>query len=74
MRLVDLKTLAERTSLSVFTYRKYVKSGMPHYRIGRKIMVDLEEFEAWFQQFKAGSAQTPDNVGLLVDETINRLL
>jgi len=51
MKLVDLKVLAKQTSLSVFTFRKYVKIGMPHYRVGRKILVNPEEFEAWFQQF-----------------------
>ena len=73
MKLLDLKSLSERTSLSVFTYRKYIKLGMPHYRVGRKILIDLHEFESWFQQFKAGATQTSDSVGKLVDETLNKL-
>ena len=74
MKLVDLKALAERTSLSVFTFRKYVKIGMPHYRVDRKILVDPQEFEAWFQQFKSGSTKVRDNLGHLVDETLNKLV
>jgi hypothetical protein len=73
MKLVDLKGLSERTPLSVFTFRKYVKIGMPHYRVGRKILVNPEEFEAWFQQFKSGSTQARDNLGHLVDETLKKL-
>ena len=71
MKLVDLNKLSEQTSLSVFTCRKYVKKGMPHYRVGRKILVDLKEFEIWFQQFKSKSTQAVDNdLGFLVDETL----
>ena len=73
MTLVDLKVLAKSTSLSIFTCRKYVKMGMPHYRVGRKILVDQEEFEIWFQQFKSGSSQPSDNLGHLVDETLKKL-
>ena len=73
MKLVDLKVLAQRTSLSVFTFRKYVKIGMPHYRVGRKILVNPEEFEAWFQQFKSGPTKVRDNLGCLLDETLKKL-
>ena len=73
MKLVDLKTLAERTSLSVFTIRKYGKLGMPHYRVGRKILVDPQEFEAWFQQFKFGSTPKKNNLAHLVDGALKNV-
>ena len=73
MTLVDLKGLSEKYPFSVFTLRKYVKMGMPHYRVGRKILVDLEEFESWFQQFKSETTQTRDNLGHLVDETLKKM-
>ena len=73
MKLVDLKILAEQTSLSVFTLRKLIKTGMPHYRVERKILIDFQEFEIWFQQFKSGSKQAPDNIGNLVDESLERI-
>ena len=73
MNLMDLKTLSERTSLSVFTYRKYVKRGMPHYRVGRKILVDWHEFEIWFAQFKAGGSRMQDDLGTLVDKTLDKI-
>ena len=73
MKLVDLKELSQQTPLSVFTFRKYIKRGMPHYRVGRKILVDIDEFETWFQQFKCESAQTEDDLGLIIDETLKKL-
>ena len=45
MRLVDLKTLSERTSLYVFSFRIYVKVKLPHYRERQKILIDPNEFE-----------------------------
>ena len=74
MKLVDLKVLAKQTSLSVFTCRDFVKIGMPHYRVGRKILVDPKEFEEWFQQFKSGSIKVRNDLGYLVDETLKKLV
>jgi hypothetical protein len=73
MTLVDLKTLAVKTALSVFTLRKLIKKGMPHYRVERKILINPQEFEDWFQRFKAGSIQVPDNIGNLVDKSIEKI-
>ena len=54
MQLVDLKNFSRQTSLSVYTLRKYIKShSMPCYRVGRKILINPEECEAWFEQFKS---------------------
>ena len=49
-QLVDLKTLSETIMVSVFTLRKYAKMDMPHYKVGRKILVDPDEFEIWFER------------------------
>ena len=72
MKLVDLKALAQLTSLSVFTIRKFRKLGLPHYRVGRKILVDPQEFEAWLQQFKCGSVQPKNNLEQLVENTLEK--
>jgi hypothetical protein len=62
MKLIDLKTLAKDVSLSVSTLRKYRGQGMPHYNLGRKILVNPDEFEAWMEtRFKVtGVAATSD--------------
>jgi excisionase family DNA binding protein len=49
MKLEQLKTLGQETTLSVYTLRKLCRKGMPHYRVGRKILVDRAEFDLWFQ-------------------------
>jgi excisionase family DNA binding protein len=46
---LDTKTLSKKTSLSVFTLRKFAKMGMPHVRVGRKILVKTDDFEEWFE-------------------------
>ena len=40
MKLMDLKALAQEISLSVYTLRKFAREGMPHYRVGKKILID----------------------------------
>ena len=48
MKLECLKSVAKNTSLSIHTLRKFCREGMPHYRVGRKILIDRTEFEPWF--------------------------
>ena len=49
MKLECLKSVAKDTSLSIHTLRKFCREGMPHYRVGKKILVDRTEFEPWFE-------------------------
>ena len=49
MKYCDLKSLSEATSLSVYTLRKFAKMGMPHFKVGRKMLVNPEEFKTWFE-------------------------
>jgi hypothetical protein len=60
MQLIDLKSLAGRMSLSVFSCRKYIHKGMPCYRIGRKILVDPVEVAMWLEQFRENRPEVPD--------------
>jgi hypothetical protein len=48
MKLEPLKALATETSLSIHTLRKFCRQGMPHYRVGKKILIDRAEFDPWF--------------------------
>jgi hypothetical protein len=48
MKLECLKLVAKDTSLSIHTLRKFCRQGMPHYRVGKKILIDRTEFEPWF--------------------------
>jgi excisionase family DNA binding protein len=76
MKLVDLKTLAKETSLSIFTLRKYIKTReMPHYQVGNKYLVDPDEFDRWFQQFKTANNEENESLSLhnLVDKTLKNI-
>ena len=70
----DLKTLSQKKSLSVYTLRKFVKKGMPHFRVGRKILVNPKEFDAWFEQRFRASAHADDKaIDRLVEDTLAEL-
>jgi excisionase family DNA binding protein len=76
MKLVDLKTLAKETSLSIFTLRKYIKTrDLPHYQVGNKYLVDPDEFDSWFQKFKTANNEGNEHLSLhsLVDKTLENI-
>ena len=74
MKCYDLKTLSKEKSISVFTLRKFVKKGLPHFRIGRKILVNPEEFDVWFEQCCRASANTNHKeLDQLVEDTLAEL-
>ena len=49
----DLKGLSRYASLSIPTLKRYLRRGMPHFKIGRSVRVRRSEFEAWISQFRA---------------------
>jgi hypothetical protein len=73
MGFQDLKTLSREYSLSIFTFRKFVKLGLPHYRVGRKILVDPEEFENWFEKFKVISTLQCKSLDGLIEDAMAKL-
>ena len=74
MKLQDLKTLSKEKSISVFTFRKFVKMGLPHFRLGRKILVNPEEFDTWFEmQFKVSSISHSRDLDQVVQDTLDEL-
>jgi hypothetical protein len=74
MKLIDLKTLSTQTSLSICTLRRYIQNfGMPRYCIGRKILVDPDEFEEWLIQFKSASQPKDHDMKKLVHNTLKKL-
>lgn len=46
MRL-DIETAAVALGVSTRTLMRYVKAGMPHERDGRRIVILVEEAQAW---------------------------
>ena len=73
MKFLDLKALSKEYSISIFTLRKFVKTGLPHYRLGRKILVNPKEFEDWFEKFKFIETPKRDSMNKFVDDVISEM-
>jgi hypothetical protein len=73
MAYYDLKNLSQITSLSVFTLRKFIKHGLPHYVVGRKYLVDLDEFKSWFENYHSFNIIQKDrNFSSIINEEISK--
>ena len=51
---LSLRDLSVHSSISVKTLRAFLYHGecpLPHYRMPRKILVRVEEFDAWLKRF-----------------------
>jgi hypothetical protein len=73
MKLQNLKLISQEYSISVFTLRNFIKMGLPHYRLGRKILVNPEEFEDWFERFKVNKTFERDGLNKFVDDVIAKM-
>lgn len=47
--------------------------GLPHYRVGRKILVNPDDFEEWFEHYKITSKSANDSLGRLIEENLYNL-
>lgn len=71
MRYLSLKNLAAEKAMSIFTLRKFIKIGLPHYRLSRKILVNPEEFDSWFvEHYKMSVQPSGDDLSHLVDDVL----
>jgi len=59
---LDLNQLAAYASVARNTLKKWLKSGMPHYRVGRCIRVRVDEFNEWMNRFRVGTSKDLDAV------------
>jgi hypothetical protein len=71
MNLIDLKALGKELSLSVHTLRKFIKMGMPHYKVGNKFLVDSKEVEPWVaRKFRRETNINKDNLNSILDDVL----
>lgn len=59
---LSLPELAIYTSVARNTLKKWLKNGMPHYRVGRCIRVRVDEFNEWMNQFRGGTSKDLDSI------------
>lgn len=64
-KYLTLEELASYANLSVTTLRRFVKSGMPHYRMGRAIRVRPNDFDAWIDRFRSDGSKNGSKARLL---------
>ena len=68
-RYLDLKALAEYSSISVRTLRDYLtdpSNPIPAYQIKRKVLVKKSEFDSWIETHRT----EPGRVDRIVDEVL----
>lgn len=63
--LLSLRALTSYCSLSRRTLQNYLRHPfrpLPHFHIGGKILVRRSEFDAWLEQYRAGSTSEIDKI------------
>ena len=59
---LSLAELAKNCSVSKKTLMKWLRSGMPYYKVGRLVRVSKSEFNDWMRQFRSGTSEDLDTV------------
>jgi len=65
-----LAELALYCSASKKTLMKWLRSGMPYYKVGRLVRVNVSEFNAWMKQFRSG---TPKDLDAILDQVMREV-
>ena len=62
---LSLRVLSVYSNLSIRTLRSYLSHSarpLPHYRVGRKVLVKRPEFDLWVSAFREESAPRVDAI------------
>jgi excisionase family DNA binding protein len=59
---LSLPELAVYASVGRNTLKKWLKDGMPYYRVGRCIRVRVDEFNQWMSRFRSGTFKDLDTI------------
>jgi hypothetical protein len=71
VRFVGLKTISKNHEFSLSQLRKFIKFGLPHYKVKGKILVDSEEFENWFSNnFKVEHIKSSKDIESIVSKIV----
>lgn len=67
-----VEQLAKYTSLSVPTIRRYMRSeGLPHFRINRRILIDIGEFDRWMEERRQKQAREEKAMDRLITDIVD---
>jgi len=59
---LSLAELAIYASVAKNTLKKWLKDGMPYYKVNRCIRVRVDEFNQWMSRFRGGTSKDLDTV------------
>ena len=59
---LSLTELAIYASVAKNTLKKWLKDGMPYYKVNRCIRVRVDEFNQWMSRFRGGTSNDLDTV------------
>ena len=59
---LSLTELAIYASVAKNTLKKWLKDGMPYYKVNRCIRVRVDEFNQWMSRFRGGTSNDLDAV------------
>ena len=67
-----VEQLAKYSNLSVPTIRRYIRyEGLPHFRINRRILINLDEFDQWMEQRRQEQIADRSDFDQIVQEVVN---
>jgi excisionase family DNA binding protein len=70
-KFLTLKQLAEYSSVSVPTLRRYIRNNkMPYFQIGRSILIDPEEFDDWMKLLRKQRIAKENRFDEIVNEVV----
>jgi excisionase family DNA binding protein len=59
---LTLADLAIYASVGKNTLKKWLKDGMPYYKVNRCLRVRVDEFNAWMSRFRGGTSKDLDTI------------
>ena len=59
---LSLTELAIYASVAKNTLKKWLKDGMPYYKVNRCIRVRVDEFNQWMSRFRGGTSEDLDAI------------
>jgi hypothetical protein len=59
---LTLAELAIYASACRNTLKKWIKRGMPHYKVDRSVRVRIGEFNGWMNRFRGGTSEDLDAI------------
>ena len=67
-----VEQLAKYSNLSVPTIRRYIRhEDLPHFRINRRILINLDEFDQWMEQRRSEQMVKQLNIDQIVQEVVD---